>query len=71
MVFAADELDAVVHRFTWDSPLGLTPTDAGFPQGFAIVAAGTVLDPLATDKRTLFFVSTATSPWTVQASTSK
>jgi hypothetical protein len=67
MLLSVVETDAVGRRFTWSSPPGLSPSPGKMPEGFAVVTAGTVLDPTAVDSRALYFVSTGTHPWTVDA----
>lgn len=66
-----DELGVVARRFTFADPPGLTPVAGKTAGGFAIVAAGTVLDATAVDQRALFFVDTSVSPWTVSRALSR
>ncbi len=66
MRFVVEEAGIVARRFIWASPAGLTPVADKAPGGFAIVGSGP-----GVDQRTLFFVDTTVSPWTVQASLSR
>ncbi len=66
MRFGVEESGVVARRFMWLSPAGLTPVADKAPGGFAIVGAGP-----GVDQRSLFFVDTTVSPWTVQASLSR
>jgi hypothetical protein len=71
MRFVVEEIDTLARHFAWDSPAGLTPVGDRSSNGFAIVAAGTVVDATALDQRALLFVDTTVTPWTVQASLSR
>lgn len=71
MVMGVAENGAVVRRFVWDDPAGLTPTTVHTPSGLVVIASGLVLDPAAIDRRALFFVNTDANPWTVQATLSR
>lgn len=67
MIFGVVETDAVSKRYAWTNPPGLSPSPDQAPEGFAIVASGAVLDPASATHRALFFVSTRSEPWTVEA----
>lgn len=71
MLVGVEELGVVARRFVWSSPPGLTPEPGLRRGGFAIVAAGTVLDATAVDQRALFFVDTGEVPWAVQRALSR
>lgn len=66
MRFVVEESGVVVQRFIWSSPAGLTPVADKAPGGFAIIGSSP-----GGAQRTLFFVDTTVSPWTVQASSSR
>ena len=71
MRMGIEELGAVTERFFWDNPAGLTPVSGKAAGGFSIVASGRVLDATAATRRALFFINTAGTPWTVEASLSR
>ncbi len=73
LTFTVDEAGIAPRRFIWDNPAGLTPTPQAdhVAGGFAIIAAGTSLDPLAINRKALYFIDTTQRPWRLQTSLSR
>ncbi len=73
LLFTVEEAGIAPRRFIWDNPPGLTPAASAdhVAGGFAIIAAGTSLDPNAINRKALYFVDTAQQPWKLQTSLSR